>query len=67
MLLNLCNLLFLINLYLIFHYHLNIIAKVKFEKLEILHLGGNIISDKTVLKYTNFKKLKELDLFNYKI
>ena len=40
---------------------------MKFEKLEILNLGGNEISDINILEKVKFKELKELDLYSNNI
>ena len=38
------------------------LANVKFEKLELLDLSYNKISDIDILEKVNFKELKQLDL-----
>ena len=42
-------------------------VKINFNKLEVLDLSGNEISDINILENVNFKKLKELDLSENKI
>ena len=46
---------------------IEILKKVKFDKLEILNLGYNNISNISILEYVNFKELKELNLEYNKI
>jgi len=42
---------------------IKVLEKLKFEKLEVLHLSSNYdISDINVLENVNFKELRELDL-----
>ena len=43
------------------------LCKINFNKLEILNLSGNNISDINILKIAKFKGLKELNLNNNKI